>query len=108
MGHDRLEAIQRAATSADTSILTSALVFFCATIGVAAVSTMDIVKAICMMLSRGAIISAFVSIFILPSVLCVFEPLIHKTTLHWRTPKPPREKKVPALQAVQGKESDPQ
>jgi hypothetical protein len=107
-GHDRLEAIQRAATSADTSILTSALVFFCATIGVAAVSTMDIVKAICMMLSRGAIISAFVSIFILPSVLCVFEPLIHKTTLHWRTPKPPREKKVPALQAVQGKESDPQ
>ncbi len=107
-GHDRLEAIRIAATSADTSILTSALVFFCATIGVAAVSTMDIVKAICMMLSRGAIISALVSIFILPSVLCVFEPLIHRTTLHWRTPSPPREKKIPALQAVNGKESDPQ
>ncbi len=87
-GHDRLEAIQLAANSSDISILTSALVFFCATIGVAAVSTMDIVKDICMMLSRGAVISAFVSIFILPSVLAVFEPFIAKTTLHWRTPKP--------------------
>ena len=89
-GHDRLEAIQLAANSSDISILTSALVFFCATIGVAAVSTMDIVKDICMMLSRGAVISAFVSIFILPSVLAVFEPFIAKTTLHWRTPKPPK------------------
>ena len=89
-GHDRLEAIQLAANSSDISILTSALVFFCATIGVAAVSTMDIVKDICMMLSRGAVISAFVSIFILPSVLAVFEPFIAKTTLHWRTPKSPK------------------
>lgn len=94
-GKDRLEAIQAAATSADTSILTSALVFFCATIGVAFVSTMDIVKDICMMLSRGAIISAFVSIFILPSVLAVFEPVIAKTTLHWRKPKEAKER--PAL-----------
>ena len=99
-GHGRLEAIQIAATSADTSILTSALVFFCATLGVAAISTMDIVSDICLMLSRGAIISALVSIFILPSVLAVFEPVIAKTTLHWRTPRPVRESKaVKALQA---------
>lgn len=102
-GKDRLEAIQAAANSVDISILTSALVFFCATLGVALISTMDIVKSICLMLSRGAIISALVSIFILPSVLCVFEPLIQKTTLHWRAPK---AAKVPALQAVEGKESD--
>lgn len=101
-GKGRLEAIQAAATSADTSILTSALVFFCATIGVAFVSTMDIVKDICLMLSRGAIISALVSIFILPSVLAVFEPVIAKTTLHWRTPKAPRErKKRPVLAGKQ-------
>lgn len=97
-GKGRLEAIQAAATSADTSILTSALVFFCATIGVAFVSTMDIVKDICLMLSRGAIISALVSIFILPSVLAVFEPVIAKTTLHWRKPKEPKARqKRPAL-----------
>ncbi len=89
-GHDRKEAIQIAAASSDLSILTSALVFFCSTLGVALVSTMDIVSSICMMLSRGAIISALVSMFILPSVLVVFEPIIAKTTLHWRTPKPPK------------------
>lgn len=94
-GKDRLEAIRTAAGSADVSILTSALVFFCATLGVALISTMDIVRGICLMLSRGAIISAVVSIFILPSVLAVFEPVINKTTLHWRTPK--QAKEVPAL-----------
>ena len=49
------------------------------------------------MLSRGAIISALVCMFILPSVLVVFEPVIAKTTLHWRAPKPPKAPKTPAL-----------
>lgn len=91
-GLDRKQAIQNAAKAADVSILTSALVFFCSTLGVSVVSTMDLIRSICLMLSRGAIISALVCMFILPSVLVVFEPVIAKTTLHWRTPKPPREK----------------
>ena len=124
-GRDRHQAIQNAANAADVSILTSALVFFCSTLGVSLISTMDLIRSICLMLSRGAIISALVCMFILPSVLVVFEPVIAKTTLHWRTPKPPKPPKagklmkkketpgseseaVPALQAVQGKESDPQ
>lgn len=90
-GNGRKQAILTAATSADTSILTSALVFFCSTLGVAAVSTMEIVSSICLMLSRGAVISALVCMFILPSVLVVFEPVIARTTLHWRTPKAPRQ-----------------
>ena len=89
-GLDRKEAIQRAAGAADVSILTSALVFFCSTLGVALISTMDLISGICLMLSRGAVISALVCMFILPSVLVVFEPLIAKTTLHWRTPKSPK------------------
>ena len=98
-GHDRLEAIQIAATAADNSILTSALVFFCATLGVALISTMDIVRGICLMLSRGAIISALVCIFILPAVLVVCEPLFAKTTLRWSSQKEkrPEEKGQPAL-----------
>ena len=87
-GRDRKEAIQIAAASSDVSILTSALVFFCSTLGVALISTMDIVSSICLMLSRGAIISALISMFILPSVLVVFEPIISKTTLWWRKAKP--------------------
>ena len=94
-GRDRKEAIQIAATSSDISIITSALVFFCSTLGVALISTMDIVSSICLMLSRGAVISALVSIFILPSVLVVFEPIIARTSLWWRTPKPPKAPKNP-------------
>jgi hypothetical protein len=89
-GKDRKEAIHVAASAADTSIITSALVFFCSTLGVATISTMEIVSSICLMLSRGAVISAFVCMFILPSVLVVFEPIIAKTTLNWRTPKKPK------------------
>ncbi len=127
-GLDRREAIQVAAKAADVSILTSALVFFCATLGVAIISTMDLISGICLMLSRGAVISALVCMLILPSVLVTFEPLIARTTLHWRNPKPPRKAKgkalekpeetdkkevggpveIPALQAAQGKESDAQ
>ncbi len=93
-GLDRKQAIQNAATAADVSILTSALVFFCSTLGVSLVSTMDLIRSICLMLSRGAIISAFVCMFILPSVLVVFEPVIAKTTRCWRTPKPPKPPKA--------------
>ena len=96
-GRDRHQAIQNAANAADVSILTSALVFFCSTLGVSLTSTMDLIRSICLMLSRGAIISALVCMFILPSVLVVFEPVIAKTTLHWRTPKPPKAPKTPAL-----------
>ena len=81
-GRDRHQAIQNAANAADVSILTSALVFFCSTLGVSLISTMDLIRSICLMLSRGAIISALVCMFILPSVLVVFEPVIAKTTLH--------------------------
>ena len=99
-GHDRHQAIQNAANAADVSILTSALVFFCSTLGVSLISTMDLIRSICLMLSRGAIISALVCMFILPSVLVVFEPVIAKTTLHWRAPKTPRTPNAPA--AVSG------
>ena len=86
-GKDRQEAIRIAATAADPSIITSSLVLFCATLGVGLVSRIEIISSICIMLARGALISAAVSIFILPSILCVFEPLFNKTSLHWRVPK---------------------
>lgn len=91
-GLDRKEAIQIAATSSDVSIITSALVLFCATLGVGVICKIEIISSLCIMMARGAIISALISIFILPSVLVVFEPLIAKTTRFWRTPKDPENK----------------
>ena len=87
-GLERREAIRIAAASSDASIVTSALVLFCATLGVSFVSSIDLIGAICVMLARGALISALVSIFLMPAVLYVCEPVFHRTSLHWKTPAP--------------------
>ena len=90
-GKDRHEAALIAGASSDASIITSALVLFCATLGVSFVSSIDLIGAICVMLARGAVISALVSIFLIPSLLCVCEPLFNKTSLYWRTEKPKKK-----------------
>ena len=97
-GKNRHEAALIAATSSDASIITSALVLFCATLGVSFVTSIDLIGAICVMLARGAVISAVVSIFVLPALLCVCEPVFNKTTLYWRKAKPAKVKteKAPA------------
>ena len=82
-GYDRVTAIKIASNASDKSIVTSALVFFCANIGVSLISRIEIIKSICSMLARGAIISAFVSMFILPSVLLACEKLFRKTSRGW-------------------------
>ena len=89
-GKTAKEAIAIAADSSDASIITSALVLFCATLGVSFVSSIDLIGAICIMLARGACISALVSIFLMPAILLVCEPFFNKTSLHWRTMPPQR------------------
>ena len=97
-GHSRVEAIRIAASASDASIITSALVLFCATMGVGMISKIEIISSICNMLARGSIISALLSIFVLPSVLVEFEPLIARTSRWWRAPKPQKKREnKPAL-----------
>ena len=86
-GKSAKEAALTAATMSDASIISSALVLFCATLGVGLVSRIEIISGICMMLARGSLISACVILFLLPAILAAFEPIIAKTTLHWRKPK---------------------
>jgi predicted RND superfamily exporter protein len=92
-GKGRMEAIRIAADTSDASIITSALVLFCATLGVSFVSSIDLIGAICIMLARGALVSAVICMFLLPAVLCVCEPVFNKTSRHWRTTPPPRKQK---------------
>ena len=82
-GHKKLDAMKVAIMASSKSIITSALVFFAATGGVAIVSKMAMIKSLCEMLARGAAISAAVIIFILPSILLIFEKLISKTSMGW-------------------------
>ena len=93
-GLPKEEAILVAANTSDPAILISALVLFCATIGVSLISRMEIIRSLCQMLARGAVISALVSIFLLPSLLVCCEGLIQKTSRWWRTPKPSRRQTV--------------
>ncbi|ANU56111.1 MMPL family transporter [Acutalibacter muris] len=77
------EAAQVACRYCSQSILSSGLTFFAATIGVAAISRMELLKSICLLISRGALISMFVIIVLLPCLLQLLDPLIRHTTLHW-------------------------
>lgn len=62
------------------SIITSALCFFAATIGVSMYTKIDMIGSICTLLARGALISMGVVILILPALLLLFDSFILKTT----------------------------
>ena len=83
-GVSKTEAMQTAADASDKSIFQSALVFFSATFGVYCVCNIEIVKSICSMLARGAVVSGIVIIVFLPAMLTCFESLINKTSHAWR------------------------
>ena len=73
-------SLKLATKETSKSIVTSALSFMAATIGVGLYSKMEIVSTICTFLARGAIISMAVIIFLLPAVLSVVFPFIKNTT----------------------------
>ena len=78
-----VNAAKEAATKSAPSIITSGLSFFAACIGVSFISKMDLIKSLCMLISRGAIISMLVILLVLPALLIVCHKLIEKTTKDW-------------------------
>lgn len=82
-GYEKKEAIKIALRESAKSITTSGLTFFAATFGVYLISNLELIKSICILISRGALISMAVIILILPSLLYVFEGVISKTTINW-------------------------
>jgi len=74
------KALDLSVRETSKSIVTSALSFFAATIGVGIYSKMEIVSTICIFLARGAIISMLVIILFLPALISITFPFIKKTT----------------------------
>lgn len=72
------EAMKVALSSSAKSIVTSALSFFAATIGVVFVSKIDLISSLTAMMARGAIISMLIILFILPSILLKCQKLFRK------------------------------
>ena len=83
-GLDKIKAMEEALTTSVSSIFVSAMCFFGATIAVFAVSDIDMIGSLCLLMARGAIISMLVVMFIVPSVLLMFDKLIIKTTLGFK------------------------
>lgn len=77
---DKDKAIRKTLGTTVPSIITSALCFFAATIGVSLYTRIDMIGSICNLLSRGSIISMLVVILILPALLIIFDGFIMKTT----------------------------
>lgn len=77
---NKKQAMINTLTKSINSILVSGLCFFAATFGVGVYSKLEMISSLCTLISRGAIISMFASIFILPAVLLIFDKIIFKTT----------------------------
>ena len=80
VNENKFEAMRVSIQSSARSIVTSALSFFSATIGVGLISKLEMISALCSLMARGAIISMFIIIFMLPAILLTFNSLIIKTS----------------------------
>lgn len=81
---NKYEAMKRTIKETARSIVTSALSFFAATIGVGLYSQMEIVSSMCIMMARGAFLSMLVILLLLPSVILFCNKLIVATTKELR------------------------
>ena len=80
-GIQKKEAMLETTNYCSNSIFVSGMCFFAATFGVGLYSDLEMVGSLCTLISRGAIISMIVVIFVLPSILLIFDKLIMKTTI---------------------------
>ena len=71
----------------------AAATFFAATVGVAAISKMELLRSICLLISRGALISMLVILVVLPAALMLCDWLIRHTTFKWMIPESANAKK---------------
>lgn len=80
-GNSKQESITIAHQASIKSIIVSALSFFAATFGVGLYSNIDMISALCSLMSRGALISMVVVIFVLPAMFMIFDKAICKTSM---------------------------
>ncbi len=92
-GKDKKEAVGIALNTSIKSIVTSALGFFAATVGVAVYSQIGLISSLCMLLARGALISMVIVATVLPSLLLLFDKIICKTSAGF-IPKEKKSKKT--------------
>lgn len=86
-GNSKKESISIALGTSIPSIIVSALGFFAATFGVGMIASVDMIASLCTLMARGAIISMFVVIFVLPSLFVLLDKVIIHTSLGFKPKK---------------------
>lgn len=87
LGNGKKSAVITALETSIPSIIVSAMGLFAATVGVAVYSDVDMIGSLCALMARGAIISMFCVILILPAMFMLFDKVIGVTTLGFRPKK---------------------
>ncbi len=77
----RQQAIKTALNSAFPTVITSGSILIVAAYSIHFISTLPLLKSIGGLIGRGALISVIAVMFVLPSVLLLFDKIICKTTL---------------------------
>ena len=95
-GKDKKESVRIALAASIKSVITSALGFFAATVGVAVYSQIGMVSSLCLLLSRGALISMVIVITVLPSMFMLFDGIICRTSAGFR----PKDNKMPENNSI--------
>lgn len=90
-GKSKEESITIAHSTSIQSVIVSALSFFAATFGVGLYSDIDMISSLCNLMARGAIISMFTVIFMLPSMFMIFDKLICHTGIGFTPASAARE-----------------
>ena len=79
-GAKKKKAVLTALSTSIPSIIVSGMGLFAATFGVAVYSDIDMIRSMCMLMARGAVVSMFCVIFILPALFMLCDRLICLTT----------------------------
>ena len=90
-GSDKKKAVYVALASSIPSIIVSGMGLFAATFGVALYSKIDIIRSMCMLMARGAVVSMICVILILPALLLLCDRLVCVTTIDMKKIKKNQE-----------------
>ena len=91
-GMEKKHAVKEALGASAQSIVVSALSFFASTFGVGVYSNIDMISSLCMLMSRGALISMVVVLLVLPAMYMIFDRVICATSVGFRPGR--KEKKA--------------
>lgn len=83
-GKNKFDAISSALSASLPSIIVSGMGLFAATFGVAVYSDIDIIRSMCMLMARGALVSMLCVVFFLPALLMLLDAAVRHTTLQMK------------------------